>query len=79
VSVVVAEHPAQLLVPRSAVKFESDSPKVMRLEGKNGWRPIAVTVLASDPVHYAVADNGALKEGDRILKATEEAEQKHQP
>jgi multidrug efflux pump subunit AcrA (membrane-fusion protein) len=67
VSVVIAEYPSQLLVPRSAVKFESDSPKVIRLEGEKGRRPMAVTILASDPVYYAVADNGALKEGDRIF------------
>ena len=67
VSIVVAEYPAQLLVPRSAVRFESDSPKVMKLEGDKGQRPIAVTILSADPVNYAVADNGALKEGDRIF------------
>jgi RND family efflux transporter MFP subunit len=67
VSVIVAEHSSQLLVPRAAVRFDTDSPTVTRLEGENQRRPIAVTILASDPVHYAVADNGALKEGDRVI------------
>jgi RND family efflux transporter MFP subunit len=67
VSIIVAEHSSQLLVPRAAVQFDADSPTVTRLEAENQRRPIAVTILASDPIHYAVADNGALKEGDRIV------------
>jgi hypothetical protein len=39
----------------------------MRLEGEKDRRAVAVTVLSADPVYYAVADDGALKEGDRIL------------
>jgi hypothetical protein len=39
----------------------------MRVEGENLRRPVAVTILAADSIHYAIADNGALKEGDHIL------------
>ncbi|HET9531379.1 MAG TPA: HlyD family efflux transporter periplasmic adaptor subunit [Blastocatellia bacterium] len=67
VSIVVSEHPSQLLVPRSAVEFEVDSPNILRLEAENQWRPIAITILSTDPVYYGVADNGVLKEGDSIL------------
>jgi multidrug efflux pump subunit AcrA (membrane-fusion protein) len=67
VSIIVAEHPSQLLVPRSAVEFEVDSPNVLRLEAEDQWRPVAITILSSDPFYYGVADNGALKEGDTIL------------
>ena len=67
VSIVIAEHPNQLLVRRSAVEFEGDSAMVMRLEGEKQIRPVAVTIVSSDAAHYAVAEGGALKEGDRIL------------
>jgi multidrug efflux pump subunit AcrA (membrane-fusion protein) len=67
VSIVVSEHPSQLLVPRSAVEFEVSSPNVLRLEAENQWRPIAITILSTDPACYGVADNGVLKEGDSIL------------
>ena len=65
--VAIGEQPGQLLVLRSAVQFESGSAQVMRLEGEKGRRSVGVTVLASDPIYYAVADNGVLKEGDRIV------------
>jgi multidrug efflux pump subunit AcrA (membrane-fusion protein) len=68
VTVDIAEFPSQLLVPRNAVQFEGSTPQVIRLEGPDQHRPIAVTIVASDPFFYAVADNGALKEGDRIQK-----------
>lgn len=67
VTLAVSEQPAMLLVPRSAVQFEAGSAQVMRLEGQKDRRAVAVTVLSADPVYYAVADDGALKEGDRIL------------
>jgi multidrug efflux pump subunit AcrA (membrane-fusion protein) len=67
VFIVVAETGPQLLVPRAAIQFDSDSAKVLRLEGENLRRPVAVTIIAADPIYYAVAGNGALKEGDRIL------------
>lgn len=67
VSIVVGESGNHLLVPRSSVKFLADSPQVLRIEGEKTRRPIVVTILASDPVIYAVAENGALKERDRIL------------
>ncbi len=70
VAVIVNETESQLLVPRSAIKFEGETANVIRLEpgdAKNSQRSIAVTILAADALHYVVASNGALKEGDRIL------------
>jgi len=67
VSVITGETPAHLLIPRSAVKFENQTAIVTRPEANNAQRPIAVTILAADAINYAVADNGALKQGDRIL------------
>lgn len=67
VSVITGETPQHLLVPRGAVKFEGDAANVARSEVNNTARQIAVTILAADANHYAVADNGALKEGDKIL------------
>jgi HlyD family secretion protein len=67
VTLAITEQPARLLVPRSAVQFEGGSAQVMRLEAEKARRAIAVTVLSADPFYYAVADDGALKEGDRIL------------
>jgi multidrug efflux pump subunit AcrA (membrane-fusion protein) len=66
VSIILSESQSDLVIPRSTLGFESDSPGVVRLEGENN-RVIAVTIISSDPFHYAIADNGALKEGDRIL------------
>jgi len=67
VSVITSETPSHLLIPRSAVKFENQTAIVTRPEANNAQRPIAVTILAADAMNYAVADNGALKEGDKIL------------
>jgi multidrug resistance efflux pump len=67
VTVAIAEQPGQLLVPRSAVQFEGASAQVTRLEGDKAKRAVAVTVVSSDPVYYALADNGAIKEGDLVL------------
>jgi len=67
ISVIVNETPSNLLVPRSAVKSDGESVKVMRIENADARREVAVTILAADGLNYLVADNGALKEGDRIL------------
>ena len=67
-SVAGPDAPAPLLIPRSAVNFEGSAAQVIRIEGENLKRPIAVTILSADALHYAIADNGALKEGDRILQ-----------
>lgn len=67
VSVIIGETPSQLLVPRSAVKFDKQAAIVVRPEANETKRQIAVTILAADANSYAVAANGALKEGDRIL------------
>ncbi|MEP7343497.1 MAG: efflux RND transporter periplasmic adaptor subunit [Acidobacteriota bacterium] len=67
ISVIIGETPSQLLVPRSAVKFDKQAAIVVRPEANDTKRQIAVTILAADANSYSVADNGALKEGDRIL------------
>ena len=67
VSVITSETPPQLLIPRSTVRFDGGTGTVARAEANNLQRQIAVTILAADANHYAVADNGALKEGDKIL------------
>lgn len=61
------EQPSLLLVPRSAVQFEGSSAQVLRLEGERDQRPVAITVISADPINYAIADDGVLKEGNRIL------------
>jgi RND family efflux transporter MFP subunit len=67
VSVIISETQPNLLVPRSTVKFEGESPSVTRIESADARRDVAVTILAADGLSYLVADNGALKEGDRIV------------
>jgi HlyD family secretion protein len=66
VTVTISESQPNLLVSRSAVKFDGDSAKVVRIEGE-ARREIAMTILAADELNYLVADNGALKEGDRLV------------
>ncbi len=66
VAIAVSETQPQLLVPRSAVRFDRDAAKVWRLEAADVRREVAVTILGADALHYLVAENGALKEGDRI-------------
>ena len=67
VSVTISETQPNLLVPRSTVKFDGERALVTRIEGADARREVAVTILASDGLNYLVPDNGALKEGDRIL------------
>jgi multidrug resistance efflux pump len=67
IAIEVSEHANQLLVPRAAIELEGDTATVMRLEGEKEMRPVAVTVVASDAAHSAVAEGAVLKEGDRIL------------
>jgi HlyD family secretion protein len=66
VKVTIDETQPNLLVPRSTVKFDGEFAKVTRIEGADAQREVAVTILAADELNYLVADNGALKEGDRI-------------
>lgn len=66
VALSINEQPDLLLVPRSAVQFEGGLAQVMRREVEDG-RVVAVTVLSADPINYAIADDGVLKEGDLIL------------
>ncbi len=67
VTLQVEETGPELLVPRSAVHFEKGTATVSRSEGENLRRPVAVTIVACDPLYFAVAGNGALKEGDKIF------------
>lgn len=67
VGIIIAETKGQLLAPRAMVKFAGAGATVTRLEGEAQRRTVAVTILAADAVNYAIADNGALKEGDRLL------------
>jgi HlyD family secretion protein len=67
VSVTIGETQPNLLVSRSTVRFDGETAKVTRIESADARREVAVTVLAADGLNYVVADNGALKEGDRIL------------
>jgi len=67
VSVTIGETQPNLLVPRATVRFDGETAKVTRIESADARREVAVTVLAADGLNYLVADNGALKEGDRIL------------
>ncbi|HKA23072.1 MAG TPA: efflux RND transporter periplasmic adaptor subunit [Blastocatellia bacterium] len=74
IALSVAAQPSQLLVPRSAVHFEAGAPQVMRLDGEKDRRAIAVTVLSADPKFYSVAEDGLIKEGDRILNRWDKEE-----
>jgi HlyD family secretion protein len=74
ITLSVAEQPSQLLVPRSAVQFEGGAAQVMRLEGEKDKRAVAVTVISADPLFYSIAEDGLLKEGDRILGRWEKEE-----
>jgi multidrug efflux pump subunit AcrA (membrane-fusion protein) len=65
VTLALTDQSVQLLVPRSAVQFEGGSAQVLKLEGDNR-RAVAVTVISADPIHYAIAEEGLIKEGDRI-------------
>ena len=67
ISVVIGTSGQQLLIPRAAVSFAPEAVTVLRVEGEKERRPLAVTILAADAKHYAVAANGGLQEGDRIL------------
>lgn len=67
VAIHVGASGQQLLVPRAAAQFQPDAVTVTRLENVKERRPVAVTILAADAMHYAVAANGALREGDQIL------------
>jgi len=67
VSVTIGETQPNLLVPRATVRFDGERALLTRIESADARREVAVTVLAADGLNYLVADNGALKEGDRIL------------
>src|SRR5215813_8061135 len=67
VSVTIGETQPNLLVPRATVRFDGERALLTRIESADARREVAVTVLAADGLKYLVADNGALKEGDRIL------------
>ncbi|MGH9831969.1 MAG: efflux RND transporter periplasmic adaptor subunit [Blastocatellia bacterium] len=75
VSVIISETQPNLLIPRSSVKADGESAKVVRMESAEAQREVAVTILAADGLNYLVADNGALKEGDRILSKPEQRQE----
>ncbi|HEU4390812.1 MAG TPA: efflux RND transporter periplasmic adaptor subunit [Blastocatellia bacterium] len=64
--IALAAQSEQILVPRPAVRFEGESATVLRVEGDQ-QRPVAVTILGADSTNYAIADNGVIKTGDRIV------------
>lgn len=66
VFVVVNQLDDQLLVPRSAVKLDGDSARVLKADG-GSRREIVVTILSLDATSYAIADNETLKAGDTIV------------
>ena len=69
ITIEVGSYSDDLLVPRQAVQFSDGAPSVIRAEGPGKVeRVIAVTIKAGDPFYYAVADNGALREGDRLVE-----------
>lgn len=67
VSVEVGRSGQQLIVPRAAVSFDTGSPVVTRVEGEKNFRTVSVNILAGNAFSYAVAGNGGLKEGDRVV------------
>ena len=66
VSIIVSESQPHLLLPRSAVKFDAEAARVWRMESEEQQREVIVTILGGDALYYLAAENGALKEGDRI-------------
>jgi multidrug efflux pump subunit AcrA (membrane-fusion protein) len=66
-SAIVSETPSQLVIPRSAVAYDHAEAKAIRMESENARRAVTVTILGADGLHFLVANNGALKEGDRVL------------
>ena len=70
--VIVGEIKNQLLVPRSAVGFEHEGTRVIKLEADGRRRPVAITVIGSGAEFFAIADNGELKEKDKILMRWQE-------
>ena len=71
VTVEIRERAAQILVPRAAVHFEAGNAQVIRLERENVRRSVTVVVLSSDSLYYAIADSGALKQGDWVLSRSD--------
>ena len=66
VEVNLAENTPQILVPRSAVEFQNKQAQVFKQVGEE-LQPIAINILASDFRFYAIADNGKLKQGDKLV------------
>jgi HlyD family secretion protein len=68
VAVGVSESNTQLLIPRSAIKFEGETAKVVRVADEKGaTQETVVKILAADALNYLIADDSGLKEGDKIL------------
>jgi len=68
VAVVLSESSPQLLVPRSAIRFEGEEANVARIEGERDERhDTVVKIISADAFNYLIADEGKLKAGDKIL------------
>lgn len=66
VEVNFAENTPQILVPRFAVEFHNKQAQVLKQVGEE-LQPIAINILASDFRFYAIADDGKLKQGDKLV------------
>ncbi len=66
VEVSLAENTPQILVPRFAVEFHNKQAQVLKQVGEE-LQPIAINILASDFRFYAIADDGKLKQGDKLV------------
>jgi len=58
--------PERLLLLRSAVRFDSGAAKVLRRDADGVDRAVPVTITGSDVMRFSVAEDGALRAGDRI-------------
>lgn len=67
ISIEIGTSGTQLIVPRETVQFQNDVPQVTKVESTSQYRPIQITILATDVQTYAIAPNPLLKEGDRLV------------
>ncbi|MBN8724021.1 MAG: HlyD family efflux transporter periplasmic adaptor subunit [Acidobacteria bacterium] len=66
VEVNLVENTPKILVPRFAVEFHNKQAQVFKQVGEE-LQPIAINILASDFRFYAIADDGKLKQGDKLV------------
>lgn len=65
VSIAPIENNPQILIPRSAVEFKNKQAQVLKQVGEN-FQPININILSSDMRFFAIADEGKLKQGDKL-------------